>query len=128
MKVKKLIEDLRQMNPEADVIMCSGHSFKNVFFADPLRSGKVLLKTEDNNIGTQIDRLFCNAIADPTTNEIEFYKDLFERGINIELIRRYKGEKAAKWLEEKYERLGFAIPQSCNECYECNTKGDEVEI
>lgn len=101
MKVKRMIEELKKFNPEADVQM---HMYggESVLFvlARANDNDTVWLETEtDCDLGNELAERFEHLPSDEE-GQIDFYKDLFEIGITLGVIYKYLGTDAGKHIED----------------------------
>lgn len=101
MKVKRMIEELKKFNPEAEVLM-------HMYGGEPVLF--VLARANDNNnvwLETDSDCDLGNELTErfeklPTDKEgqINFYKDLFEIGITLDMIYKYMGATTGNRVKE----------------------------
>lgn len=108
MKVKRMIEQLEKLDPEAEVKV--GHHTGNpVLFVLAAKNipGTVWLETEfDCDLKAELDARWENAIEEQP-DELDFYIDLLEMGITIDIVRRYRGDEDADHMKEFCEEHGL---------------------
>lgn len=108
MKAKILIKKLSQVNPDAEVLIGCKNG-EPVLFLESLVDNKeiVWLESEsDIDLGTELEARFENA-AETQMDELDFYMDLLEIGITIDMVRKYMGEDVAKHMKTFCEEHGL---------------------
>lgn len=108
MKVKTLIENLQCMPQEAEVKL---HHFtgEEVLFALKIKGDDkiVWLETEsDNDMKEEIGARFAYA-EENQLDELDFYTNLLEIGINVEMVRKYIGNETADHMKQFCEEHGL---------------------
>lgn len=100
MKVKKAIEILSNMNPEAEIRLNDRNGFPLLFIlALQNDNNTVWLECEnDCDLGEELSVRFETA-AEEQLDELDFYMDLLEIGINVATVRAYMGDEVAKHME-----------------------------
>lgn len=101
MKVKRLIEELSKMNPNASVRIASEYGSPVMFVLSYLNNENVvwLDSMDDCNMHDQINSRINESknIMEP---EESLFKDLFEHDITADILCRYVGEYMAKRYEQ----------------------------
>ena len=112
MTVGTLIEKLSKYNKDA--IVCLHHkNGRPVLFTAALHKDEecVWLETEiDVDMREEISARLEQAIEEGT-DELDFYGELLELGIDVHIIRRYMGEEAAEHMEIFCREHGL-LPES----------------
>lgn len=109
MKVRKLIELLNKIDPDADVLM-HGSGGKPVIFVAGLSKdrGVIWLESEDDcDLKAQIDAYYDNTNAEIDVDELDFYSELIDHGITADHVRRYRGDEDANHMIEFCEEHGL---------------------
>lgn len=101
MKVSRLIERLTKMNPGADVKLHSIYGESALFvMARQNDNNTVWLETEsDCDMGAELGERFKVASEDGL-DELDFYSELLDMGITIEMVRKYMGNETADHMHE----------------------------
>lgn len=102
MTVGKMINLLKTMNPKAEVKLHERFG-EPVLFVVALQNDEntVWLETEsDNDMAAEIEARFENA-SEKQLDELDFYMDMLETGIDVGMVRKYMGNEAADHM------LGF---------------------
>lgn len=101
MKVKRLIEELSKMNPNASVRIASEYGSPVMFVLSYLNNENIVwLETMDNcNIRDQINSRIDDANSNMEPDE-SLFKDLFEHDITAYMLRIFVGENIAKRYEQ----------------------------
>lgn len=100
MKVKTMIEFLEQMNPEAEVKL-NYHDGNTALFvlASPQIPGTVWIESEDDiDLGNELSERYEYAINEGI-DELDFYMDLLEIGITVDMVRKYMDDQHADHME-----------------------------
>lgn len=100
MKVGRLIEKLQKFDKDATVRLHSINGEEVIFVtAYQNNNESIFLETaSENDMGSEIDaRLEDIKSHDEERNR---YIDMWLDGINVEMVRKYAGEEAAKRMEE----------------------------
>lgn len=100
MKVKRLIEQLSKYNPEAVVSMHERYG-RPVLFALALQNDDAtvwLECEEDTDMAEEINVRFLQAL-ESGQDELEFYAELLEIGIDVDMVRKYMDDDAADHME-----------------------------
>lgn len=108
MKVKKLIEELRQYDPEATVMMHHREG-EPVLFALRISedSKRVWLESEsDGDMEDELHERFIHA-AEDWDDEVDFYSELLDTGIDVDMVRRYLGNEVADHMKRFCEDHGL---------------------
>lgn len=101
MKIKKVIEYLKQYNPEATLKLHHPDG-EEVLFVCAMKHNKdvVFLETEsDSDIKNELSERFANAM-DEYIDEVDFYNDLINTGITVEMVCKYMGEETANHMQK----------------------------
>lgn len=108
MTVKRLIEELKNFPQEAVVKLHHRNSEPVLFALAILGDEKnVWLEGEsDNDMGAEIEARFKYAIENQI-DELDFYMDLLEIGIDIDMVRKYMGDNYADIMEVFCEEHGL---------------------
>lgn len=101
MKVKRLIEELSKMNPNASVRVSSEYGSPVMFVLSCLNNENVvwLESVDDCNIKDQIKSRINDANINMEPDE-SLFKDLFEHDVTANMVRIYVGENIAKRYEQ----------------------------
>lgn len=109
MKVKTMIKKLNEMNPDAEVRI-GHHDGEEVLFIETRikDSDKVVWIESENNIDmcAELIARYENAIA-TNMDELDFYMELLEIGINIEMVRKYMDDEHADHMKQYCEEHGL---------------------
>lgn len=100
MKVKKLIEQLNKYDPEAVVRMHERYG-SPVLFALALQNDHTtvwLECEEDTDMAEEIKVRFQQAL-ESEQDELDFYTDLLETGIDVDMVCRYLDDDTADHME-----------------------------
>lgn len=101
MKVKRMIEELKKFNPEAEVLTHMYGGEHVLFVLARANDNKTIwLETEsDCDLGNEIAERFEQLPKDEK-GQVDFYRDLFETGITLGMIYKYLGADAGKHVED----------------------------
>lgn len=100
MKVSKLVEILNKMNPNADVKLHTRYG-ESALFILALKNDDttVWLETEsDCDMGAELGERFKVA-SEEQLDELDFYSELVDTGITVDMVRKYMGNDTAKQME-----------------------------
>lgn len=100
MKVKRLIEQLSKYDPEAVVRMHERYG-SPVLFALALQKDNTTVWLEceaDTDMAEEINVRFQQAL-DGEQDELDFYADLLEIGIDVDMVRKYIDDDTADHME-----------------------------
>lgn len=108
MTVKRMIEDLKKFNPNAQVKL---HHFKgdNALFIVSLADNPETVWIEGNedvDLAGQLNSLIETATEDGW-EERDFYSELVEKGITYEDIQKSLGKECADVFKENCENYGL---------------------
>ena len=106
-KLLTLINDL-DCDEDAEIKMHSRDG-EPLLFAVRLANDKknIWLESEsDNDMREEISARFENAIENQI-DELDFYFDLLETGIDIAMVRKYMGDERANHMEEYCKKHGL---------------------
>lgn len=101
MKVSRAIKELQKYNPDAEVLIGS-HQGKPLLFVLGMKANDkaVWLESEDDcDLAEELKVRFEMAV-ERQLDELDFYMDLLEIGIDVECVRRYLGDEKADHMEE----------------------------
>lgn len=108
MKVKTLIEYLSKVNPEATVKIHDYDGDELLFVVARNNDADVVwFETEDD---VDIKEEIMSRSADASENgidELDYYLDMLETGITVDVVRRYLGEESAAHMEEFCKEHGL---------------------
>lgn len=107
MKVKRMIEELKKMNPEDDVRFHHPNGDSVLFVLKviniPEYGNVVFLRGKDNiNMAVELAAQFEHA-AETQMDELDFFMDLMDMGFTLEDIQKFLPEKyeySKKFMEE----------------------------
>lgn len=108
MKVKTLIKKLEKVNPEAE---CRLNDFQGdeVLFVNARKGCNSIVWLDgehDFDLGAEISARYERAIEEQI-DELDFYMDLLEIGIGVNLVRKYMGSKKANHMQKFCEEHGL---------------------
>lgn len=108
MKVKTMIKELQKMNPEAKVRCGDYHGSPALFVLSRLNYEDVVwIESEDDvDMETELEARYEIA-AEEQMDELDFYMDLLEIGITVDMVREYMGDEKADIMEEFCEEHGL---------------------
>lgn len=108
MKVKTLIKKLQKFNPEAVVKLHHRDDEEVLFTVGIAGMNDVMwLETEsDNDMSSEISARF-EAAYEEDWDELDFYNDLLETGITVEMVRKYMDEEHANHMQVFCEEHGL---------------------
>lgn len=109
MKVKTLIKNLQRMNPEAEVKL-NNYSGEKALFVNARKNDEntVWLDGEkDIDMQEEINARFEAAANGEWDSDLEFYEDLLETGIDVEMVRKYTSDEIADHMQEFCEEHGL---------------------
>lgn len=108
MKVKTLIGKLSKMNPEAEVRLNDYGGETALFVNARVDDDNIVwLDGEDDiDMGSEISARYEH--ADETHMDmIDFYTELLETGITIDMVRKYMGDYHAEQMQEFCKKHGL---------------------
>lgn len=111
MTAQWLIDTLKKANPEQRIYLDSKYSEEALFvvsFISPEKYSNIIcLETEsDNDMGAELEDRFDNALED-YEDELDFYSDLLDMGITIEMVEKYLGKSQAEHMKVFCEEYGL---------------------
>lgn len=108
MTVERLIEELQKYNPKAIVKMHHRDNEPVLFVLGIVGDDeRVWIESEsDNDMGAEIGARFENAIKEQI-DELDFYTDLLEIGIDVEMVRKYMDDETADHMEQFCKEHGL---------------------
>lgn len=108
MKVKTMIQKLQKMNPEAEVRLNDYNGETALFINARIKDKNVVwIDGEDDiDLGEEISVRYERAIEDQL-DELDFYMDLLEIGITVEMVRKYMDDEHADSMKEFCEEHGL---------------------
>lgn len=109
MKVKTLIEKLQKMNPEAEVKL-NDYGGEKVLFVNAIKGdgNTVWLDGEyDIDMAEEISARFEAAADGEWDSELDFYMNMLETGIDVEMVRKYLGDEPANHMQQFCEEHGL---------------------
>lgn len=101
MTVEKLINQLQKCNPKA-IVKMHHKDGEPVLFAVCAKDDdkQIWLECEsDNDMGEEIGARFDN-MTEVWGNELNFYTDLLETGIDVNMVRKYMDDLTANRMEQ----------------------------
>lgn len=107
MKVKKLVELLGHMNPEATIKLHDKKGEELLFVLCEENNKKtVWLETEsDSNMKDEIMFRFSTAITE--SDELDTYMEMLETGITVDMVKKYIGSEAGECMERFCKEHGL---------------------
>ena len=108
MTIERLIKELKKQNPKA-VVKLHNRLGEPVLFVKAISgdNGTVWLDCEsDNDIKNEIKERFHQA-AEIQMDELDFYMDMLETGIDVEMVRKYMGDESADHMKDFCEEHGL---------------------
>ena len=109
MKVKTMIEQLQKMNPEAEVRCGDYYGSPALFVLTRLNDDRnvVWIESEDDvDMETELEARYKIA-TEEQWDELDFYMDLLEIGITVDMVREYMDDEHADIMEEFCEEHGL---------------------
>ena len=108
MKVKYLQSQLSKMNPDAEVKLNNYNGDTALFVNARLNDNNVvwLDGEHDMDLGAELDARFKNA-TEYQIDELDFYMELLDIGITIDIVRKYMGNEVADHMEIFCEEHGL---------------------
>ena len=108
MKLKKLIERLSKFNPEAEVRLNDYCGETALFVNARANDDSVVWIDGENDIdmGSEISARFENS-PKVFKNDLEFYTDLLETGITVDMVRKYMGANYADMMQKVCKENGL---------------------
>lgn len=116
MLVKTLIKELQKMNPEAEVRVGDYHGSVALFVLARLNDDKIVWieSEEDVDMETELEARYENAIEEQM-DELDFYMDLLEIGITVDMVREYMDDEHADHMKKFCEEHGLIQEGNNNE-------------
>ena len=108
MKVKTVIQKLTKMNPEAEVRL-NDFNGETVLFINARTDNPDVVwidGEEDFDLGEEISARYERAIEEQM-DELDFYMDLLEIGITVEMVRKYMDDEHADIMKKFCEEHGL---------------------
>ena len=108
MKIKTLIEKLNKFNPEAEVKL-NEYGGDTVLFVNARANDNNIVWLDgehDIDMGSEISARYEHAI-DEQIDELDFYMDLLEIGITVDMVRKYMDDEHAIHMKEFCEKHGL---------------------
>lgn len=101
MKIKTLIKKLEKFNPEAEVRLNDYCGEAALFINARVDDNNVVwLDGElDIDMGEELSARY-EKIAENWDSELDFYTDLLETGITVDMVRKYMGNEHADYMKE----------------------------
>ena len=108
MTVERLIKELQKFNPKAVVKMHHRDDEPVLFVMGIVGDDeRIWLEGEsDNDMFAEIAARF-NDTAERQTDELDFYMDLLELGIDVDMVRRHMGNVTANHMEQFCKEHGL---------------------
>ena len=110
MTVKRLIEELQKQDMNARVTLHNGFDEEVLFclsYVDGKPTNNVWLSSEsDYDMAEEIKSRF-ECADEEWEDELDFYTDLLEIGIDINMVKEYLGEEQASHMEEYCREHGL---------------------
>lgn len=108
MTVERMIKNLEKMNPKAVVRMHNRDGEPVLFVMHDYGDGEnVWFESEsDNDMSEQIEGKFECAI-EGQVDALEFYKDLLEIGIDVDMVRKHIGNQTADTMQKVCKEHGL---------------------
>lgn len=110
MTVRKMIEELQKCDPNARVVLNDIDSEEEVISVLSFvnhKTDRVCLASEYDTEMTEELEAMLDYASENNIDETEFYTDLLERGIDVDMVRRYLGEEQAVHMEEYCKEHGI---------------------
>ena len=103
MKVKTLIKRLEKFNPEAEVKLNDYYGDTALFVNARVKDNNVVWidGEHDFDLGNELSERYEYA-ANPENgvDELDFFMDLVEIGITVDMMRKYMGDEYAEHMKE----------------------------
>lgn len=108
MTVEKLIKRLEKHNKDAKVKLHTKDGEEVLFVVSLIGDEKnVYLECEsDNDMSEEISARMQYAVEN-NLDELDFYMEMLEDGIDVEMVRRFVGDEAADHMQEFCEEHGL---------------------
>lgn len=108
MTVERLMKELKKYNPKAEVKLHHKMGEQALFVCAMVGDDNtVWLEAEsDNDMGSEIEARYKNALEEQV-DEVDFYMDLLETGIDVEMVRKYMDDETADHMREFCEDFGL---------------------
>ena len=101
MTVERLIKELQEFNPKA-IVKMHHRDDEPVLFAVGIVGDdeRIWLESEsDNDMSEEISARF-EAASEDWESELDFYMDLLEIGIDVDMVRRHMDDETANHMEQ----------------------------
>ena len=108
MKVKRLIERLKNFSPDAEVRL-NGYGGESALFVNARANDDSIVwidGPDDVDMAEEISSRFAYAPENFDTYS-EFYEDLLETGITVDMVRKYMGDTYANVMEKYCKESGL---------------------
>ena len=108
MKIKTLIKKLSNMNPEAEVRL-NDYNGDTALFVNLRKNDDTVIWLDGENdidMSSELSTRFEEA-KDYWNDELDFYMDLLETGITVNMVRKYMGNEVANHMQEYCEKHGL---------------------
>lgn len=101
MTVERMIKELQKMNPKATVKMhhFMGEAALFVLTAANNKNDVWIESASDNDMKSEIEARFQYA-EENKIDELDFYKDMLEIGIDVDMVRKYMGNEKADYMQK----------------------------
>ena len=108
MKVKTMIQKLQKLNPEAEVRLNDYDGETALFINARIKDKNVVwIDGEDDiDLREEISARYERAIEEQL-DELDFYMDLLEIGITVEMVRKYMDDEHADIMKKFCEEHGL---------------------
>lgn len=108
MTVKTIMELLNKMDPEARVLLHNRNGKESLFLSSLQNDPSVVwIETEDDaDMNAELKGRF-EAAEESCMDETEFYQELLETGITVEMVSHYMGDDIGIHMREFCEEHGL---------------------
>lgn len=108
MTVERMIKELKKMNPKAEVRSGYYNGETLLFVVSRANDDSVVwLESEsDIDLGSELEARFDYA-AENQIDELDFYMELLDIGITVDMVRKYMGEEVAEHMKLFCEEHGL---------------------
>ena len=108
MTVEKLIKRLEKHNKDAKVKLHTKDGEEVLFVVSLIGDEKnVYLECESDNDMSEEIRARMQYAVENNLDELDFYMEMLEDGIDVEMVRRFVGDEAADHMQEFCEEHGL---------------------
>lgn len=108
MKVKTLIKKLQVLNPEADVRLNDYNGDAVLFVNTRTNDNNTVWLDGEHDLDLREELITrFNDAYEMQTDELDFYMDLVERGITVDMVRRHIDDEHADHMQEFCEEHGL---------------------